>query len=99
MEEGLLPHEKSVEECSVEEERRLLYVGITRARRHLTISRCLQRKKYGKYRECQQSRFIEELPEHLLSYRKEKGAEKATAEEADKMAGNFFAKMQSMLGG
>jgi superfamily I DNA/RNA helicase len=99
MEEGLLPHGKSIsEEVSIDEERRLCYVGITRARKHLTMTRCLQRKKYGKLQECYPSRFIEELPEHLLNHQKGRMAAEATEEDADRMADSFFSRMQSMLG-
>ena len=100
MEEGLLPHGKSVsEEMSIDEERRLCYVGITRARRHLTITRCLHRKKYGKLEERQPSRFLEELPEHLLNHQKAKMALETTEEDSDRMANSFFSQMQSMLEG
>jgi superfamily I DNA/RNA helicase len=99
MEEGLLPHDKSISEgMDIDEERRLCYVGITRARQHLTLTRCLNRKKYGKLQERQPSRFLEELPEHLLNHQKGKGASAATEEETDRMADDFFARMQSMLG-
>jgi superfamily I DNA/RNA helicase len=68
MEEELLPHKRSVEEDpSCAEERRLCYVGITRARKHLTISRCLTRRKYGAVEERKPSRFLAEIPAHLLS--------------------------------
>jgi superfamily I DNA/RNA helicase len=98
MEEGLLPHDKSIsEQLSIDEERRLCYVGITRARKHLTMTRCLHRKKYGKLQERQPSRFLEELPDHLLNHQKGKAASAATEEETDRMAGNFFAQMQSLL--
>jgi superfamily I DNA/RNA helicase len=100
MEEGLLPHGKSIDEgLSTDEERRLCYVGITRARRHLTITRCLHRKKYGKLQERFPSRFLEELPEHLLNRQKGREAAAATEEETDRLAGDFFARMQSMLDG
>jgi ATP-dependent DNA helicase Rep/DNA helicase-2/ATP-dependent DNA helicase PcrA len=68
LEEELLPHKRSIEEdptCA--EERRLCYVGITRARRHLTISRCLTRRKYGTVEERRPSRFLAEIPAHLLN--------------------------------
>jgi ATP-dependent DNA helicase Rep/DNA helicase-2/ATP-dependent DNA helicase PcrA len=68
LEEELLPHKRSIEEdptCA--EERRLCYVGITRARRHLTISRCLTRRKYGTVEERKPSRFLAEIPAHLLN--------------------------------
>jgi superfamily I DNA/RNA helicase len=99
LEEGNLPHSKSIsEEFSIDEERRLCYVGITRARRHLTITRCLYRKKYGKLQDRYPSRFLEELPDELLNHQKGAMAAAATEDEADEMASNFFAQMQSILG-
>jgi superfamily I DNA/RNA helicase len=60
-EEGLLPHQKSVDEGTVEEERRLMYVAITRARRHLTITWCRERARHGKRLACRKSRFLFEM--------------------------------------
>jgi ATP-dependent DNA helicase Rep len=68
MEENLLPHETSIEQETVEEERRLAYVGITRARRCLTFSYCARRKRYGETVECQPSRFLDELPAEDLEW-------------------------------
>ncbi len=66
MEEELLPHRTSLEEDSIEEERRLAYVGITRARQSLTLTFARSRQRYGEEVECEPSRFLEELPpEHL----------------------------------
>jgi len=62
MEENLLPHQSSVEDGNIEEERRLAYVGITRARKQLTFSYCTHRKKYGEMTDCKPSRFLDELP-------------------------------------
>ena len=61
LEEGLLPHSRSVAEDTVEEERRLMYVGITRAQRFLTLSYTLQRLKYGKSVTSMPSRFLFEI--------------------------------------
>jgi DNA helicase-2/ATP-dependent DNA helicase PcrA len=63
MEEGLLPHHRSVaaEGAAIDEERRLCYVGITRAQDRLTISLALSRMKWGKPRPTQPSRFLFEL--------------------------------------
>ncbi len=62
MEQGLLPHTRSVEEGTLDEERRLFYVAITRAMESLTISHCENRKKYGQTTSCEPSRFLTELP-------------------------------------
>jgi len=63
MEETLLPHANSLEEESLlQEERRLAYVGITRARKTLTFSLARSRRRYGEQQTCQPSRFLSELP-------------------------------------
>lgn len=66
MEENLLPHRSSIEEDNVEEERRLAYVGITRAQRTLTMTLAASRKQFGEKVETEPSRFIEELPQEDL---------------------------------
>jgi len=68
MEENILPHQNSIETGAIEEERRLAYVGITRAQRTLTFSYCTHRKKYGEISECEPSRFLNELPEADLEW-------------------------------
>ncbi|MDH3948375.1 MAG: UvrD-helicase domain-containing protein, partial [Gammaproteobacteria bacterium] len=68
MEEELLPHRNSIEEDNIEEERRLAYVGITRAQKKLTLSFATKRKRYGEAIDCQPSRFIDELPEEDLQW-------------------------------
>jgi ATP-dependent DNA helicase Rep len=65
VEEGLLPHQSSIDEDKVEEERRLMYVGITRAQRSLTISWCERRKAGKEWRPCEASRFIGEMGEDV----------------------------------
>ncbi|EAR62808.1 DNA helicase Rep [Neptuniibacter caesariensis] len=62
MEEELLPHRNSIETDNIEEERRLAYVGITRAKQCLTITLAKQRKQYGEVMDCMPSRFLDELP-------------------------------------
>jgi len=66
VEDGLLPHENSLKENSLEEERRLFYVALTRAKRHVTLFESLSRIRHGKERATKTSRFIREIPEHLL---------------------------------
>ena len=61
VEEGLLPHTRSIEDGDIEEERRLAYVGITRARKHLTLSYTRSRARYGKRVGTIPSRFLYEL--------------------------------------
>jgi ATP-dependent DNA helicase Rep len=74
MEENILPHQNTIEPDGIngtrgiEEERRLAYVGITRAQRTLTFSYCTHRKKYGDVTECQPSRFLNELPVDELEW-------------------------------
>ena len=63
VEEGLLPHRESVENGQIEEERRLMYVGITRAQSTLTITHCRKRKRAKDWLICEPSRFIAELPQ------------------------------------
>ncbi|MEM6487776.1 MAG: UvrD-helicase domain-containing protein [Pseudomonadota bacterium] len=65
-EDGLFPSQRAMDESGVkglEEERRLAYVGVTRAERHLTISFVANRQMYGRWQSCLPSRFIDELPE------------------------------------
>jgi ATP-dependent DNA helicase Rep len=68
MEENLLPHQTSIEENTIEEERRLAYVGITRAQKQLTFSYCSHRKRYGELSDCEPSRFLNELPVEELEW-------------------------------
>ncbi|MEO1766918.1 UvrD-helicase domain-containing protein [Thiobacter aerophilum] len=66
VEEGILPHRECIENGQVEEERRLMYVGITRARESLTLSHCLKRRRAREFQVCEPSRFIAELPQDDL---------------------------------
>ncbi len=68
MEENLLPHENSMDDAAIEEERRLAYVGITRAQRHLTLSYCTHRKRRGEIETRDPSRFLHELPDEHLEW-------------------------------
>ena len=66
MEEEILPHRTSIEEDNIEEERRLAYVGITRAQKELVITLAKKRRRYGDVADCIPSRFLEEIPRELL---------------------------------
>jgi DNA helicase II / ATP-dependent DNA helicase PcrA len=73
LEDGLLPHSRSKVEGTLDEERRLFYVALTRAMRTLTISHCGGRKKYGTLMPCHPSPFLQELPPELVEHADEKG--------------------------
>ena len=95
VEEGVLPHSRSVEEGSRDEERRLLYVGITRAMELLTITWCHSRKRYGDRMPCQRSSFFKELDESFLEVvNYEELANEAASEQ---VAEDYFARMKEML--
>ena len=66
IEEGLLPHERAIRENTLEEERRLFYVALTRGKRHVTLFEALSRNKHGRERMTATSRFMKEIPDNLL---------------------------------
>ena len=68
VEEGLLPHDRVKLEGNLEEERRLFYVGITRAKKWLTLTRCHSRRRYGKEEPRHPSSFLSELPEEGIEH-------------------------------
>jgi len=68
MEENLLPHRVSIEEENIAEERRLAYVGITRAQQTLAMTLALKRRQFGETINCEPSRFIAELPQDDLQW-------------------------------
>ena len=93
-EEGLLPHHRSIEEDpEVAEERRLCYVGITRARERLTITSCLKRRKHGNWEERVKSRFLDEIPAELLAA---DGGQGETEGNKMDLGMDFFARMQNL---
>src|SRR5205085_3204554 len=63
VEEGIFPHSRSIEENTLEEERRLCYVGMTRAKERLTLTHAMRRNLYGRSDANLPSRFLDELPE------------------------------------
>jgi ATP-dependent DNA helicase Rep len=96
LEEDLLPHRNAIEMGTVEEERRLAYVGITRARRTLTLTLARQRKAYGELIDCQPSRFLDELPADDLEW--EGRADKEDPEKKQARGKDAIAGLRSLLG-
>ncbi len=97
MEENILPHRNSIEEETIEEERRLAYVGLTRAQHNLTLSYCMQRKSYGKVLTTEPSRFLNELPDALVKLR---GVKNDLSQEEKQANGQSqLAHLRSLLAG
>lgn len=95
LEEGFLPHSRSITEGTKDEERRLLYVGITRARESLTLTYCDTRMKWGQKTGCQPSSFIGELDDTYLDYKT--FDEIQNTEMSDDDLSHFFTNMSQML--
>lgn len=95
VEEGVLPHSRSIEEGSRDEERRLFYVGITRAKAELTITWCRSRKRYGEKHLCEQSSFFKELDKEEYEETDHETLESTPVEED--FATDYFEQMKSML--
>jgi len=94
LEDGLLPHTRSKVEGTLDEERRLFYVAVTRAMLTLTISHCGGRKKYGQLLPCQPSPFLKELPEELVEHSDEKSKQPVS----DATGKDYFAAMREAVG-
>ncbi len=97
MEEELLPHRTSIEEDNIEEERRLCYVGITRAQKELTFSLTSKRKQYGEIIDCAPSRFLDELPQEDLEWL-EGGKQRLEGEERKEFGRASIAGIRDILG-
>ncbi len=95
LEEGVLPHKRSVEEGSRDEERRLLYVGITRARERLYLSHCGTRVRYGQCVRCEPSSFLPELAAARL-VRRDYAEEMNTPASEDDMQ-DFLGNLRALL--
>lgn len=95
MEEELLPHANSLDEQGIQEERRLFYVGITRAQRTLTLSYAKTRPRYGATSSIEPSRFLDELPAEHLEWEDKKTV---TAEERQATAQAYLANLKDLLG-
>jgi ATP-dependent DNA helicase Rep len=95
MEENLLPHRNSIDDGNIEEERRLAYVGITRAQQTLAMTMATKRKRFGETIDCEPSRFIEELPQDDLAWQ---GGGKEDEAVAQERANETLAGLKALLG-
>ncbi|WP_166368909.1 DNA helicase Rep [Psychromonas sp. SA13A] len=95
MEEGLLPHQVSIDEDNVEEERRLAYVGITRAQKELTFTLAKERSQYGEVIKPTPSRFLNELPQEDVEW--ESGPKKRTDEQKKQLSDKGIASLKALF--
>jgi len=93
VEEGLLPHSRSKVEGTLDEERRLFYVAITRAQETLRISHCAARRKYGQLLPCHPSSFLKEIPPECVEHSEGGGGDPVDADSGT----DFFAAMRSAI--
>ncbi len=93
-EEEILPHANSLEDDGLEEERRLAYVGITRAQKHLTITFAKNRSRFGERISCEPSRFLEELPAEHIEWADKN---QASPEKMQETAQSYINNLQDML--
>ena len=94
LEDGLLPHTRSKEEGTLDEERRLFYVAMTRAQETLTLSYCLNRKKFGNSEKRHPSPFLLELPDELVDRASEQGKKPVSVAAGKKL----FSMIQDVIG-
>jgi len=94
MEENLLPHRSSIEEENIEEERRLAYVGITRAQRSLVFSCASKRKRNGEILNCEPSRFLTELAKDTVRW---ENAANQDPEERQQLGKAHLANLRGLL--
>lgn len=94
MEEELLPHRNSIEADTIEEERRLMYVGITRAKRTLTLTYAGKRRQYGEATNTTHSRFLDELPSEDVQW---EGKTEVSAEDNKKRGKELLSSLRDML--
>jgi len=96
MEEGLLPHQSSIDEDNIDEERRLAYVGITRAQRQLFFTLVKERRQYGEVINPEPSRFLYELPQDDILWETTKKKDSPEVRQQKNEIG--IANLRSMLG-
>ncbi|GGI92737.1 DNA helicase Rep [Shewanella gelidii] len=94
-EERILPHQTSIDEDNVEEERRLAYVGITRAQKELWFTMCRERRQFGETMRCEPSRFLLELPQDDLIWENRKG--KQTEQQRQESGRSNISNLRAML--
>ncbi|CAA6803383.1 MAG: ATP-dependent DNA helicase Rep [uncultured Thiotrichaceae bacterium] len=94
-EEDILPHMNSQDEAGIQEERRLTYVGITRAKTHLTVSYAKTRSRYGESMTCDPSRFLEELPAEHIEW---EGHRIVTPEQRQETTKAYVSSLMDLLG-
>ncbi|MFC6204897.1 UvrD-helicase domain-containing protein [Psychrobacter urativorans] len=97
LEEEMLPHRNSILSETVDEERRLMYVGITRARRELTLTLATQRRSGGQMRVTSESRFLDELPEDHIDW-PAKAKKKKASKDPEAVADEYLANIRALLG-
>ena len=95
VEEGLLPHHSALDNGDISEERRLAYVGITRAQRELCLSLARKRRRYGETVDCEPSRFIAELPSDDLEW---EGVSQGNPEKRRARGQAHLANLKDLLG-
>ncbi|ASP38075.1 DNA helicase Rep [Bacterioplanes sanyensis] len=94
MEEELMPHRNSIEANTIEEERRLMYVGITRAKRTLSLTYAAKRRQYGETASTTHSRFLDELPQKDVEW---EGKTETSAEEQKQRGQETLNSLKGML--
>ena len=97
MEEGLLPHQTSIDNDDIEEERRLAYVGITRAQQKLTFTLAKERRQYGEVLRPEVSRFLMELPQDDIEWEDQRKPE--SLEQKQQRTESNVARLRAMLRG
>lgn len=94
MEEEVLPHKSSIESESIDEERRLAYVGITRARENLTLTFARKRKKFGEELVTEPSRFLSELPKENIDW---DGPEEKSTEDSKDIGRAYLSDLKKLI--
>jgi ATP-dependent DNA helicase Rep len=97
-EEGLLPHASAIDEGRIEEERRLFYVGMTRAKRSLTLTLCRARSRYGREESTEPSRFLGELPASEVRWLGRPDLRQQSAEQKAQAARPHLDAIKALLG-